>query len=314
MSIVMLLHAEGIITLSHNGKHSYFKYNELQKAINNSAPEDTIFLSPGVFYASDNNYNLTIPGRTIIGSGSMHADEIYYDDYQVSTIVIENCDVTTGNVVLDGMILKSNQPNNYNYCMRIYSEVNTVNLLNMSWAWWNSDNHDDGPRIKISSKDSEKRIPKVNIERCDFSSNTLDYYNVEEFTIKNSFLNYIEGDGNSSDTYVTLTNCCILGWVDYVYGIGINSIVSQLGSTYGGFTWENSTGYVPSSIDCYSSADELIAAGLVGNDGTAIGPFGGKYPLTYNTDLLTIDYAHSSAEYIPNSKKLKVKSRIVETE
>lgn len=316
LSIVSLLHAEGIITLSHNGRHSYFNYNELHIAIWNAAAGDTIFLSPGKFEANDAyKYDMNISrGLVIVGSGSRmnYVSNKYKADESASVIDINDLTISgSSDIVIEGVHFENATISGANLIATDYA--GNLTLSNMSWS--RGDNPYGYSKISIAGKSVGTKYLKLKIDRCDFSQVSLTYSDLAGVSINNSFLKSINGD----DSYTGLEHCWISDSINVGFGYGSGCIVPQMveATQEHPFMWDYynyEIASLPDGIDCYSTAEELIEAGLIGSNNSAAGPFGGAYKLMYCTDLLTIDYKTSSMEYDSNNRRVKIRTKVLESE
>lgn len=336
-----------VITLSHNGQETNFKYNEIDKALEQAADGDTVYFSTGYFQGDIR----LLKKVTFIGSGADRYDSNgnYVDNWS-------NCTCIDGKVVIalpegtqltsrlfDGIYFNGNGDN------RITFTNSIDNVVFRKCYWGNSWN--------INAE-----IKNLLIDRC--NGGLYNMSNVTKLVARNCNIGGIDGlngdpnswqfyhcyispsiweigDGNDKKYYYCggfcgiFTNCIISNYTsrwdsstqqstNYVaylsnpsgsqeyYPVFINCLYyTQDGmDVTANCTLQNSYGYgVTNEKRIYElTKDELQSAGYMGNDNTVVGYYGGKNPYSLRTNLPEV--SSSKVHLDRDAKQLQINIKV----
>lgn len=260
------------VVVSNNGDLKFYKYDDVQKAINEASPNDTVFLPEGVFPS------ITVDkGIVLLGSGQ-------------STVI--NGDLllappdTLLNAVIDGMKINGKLYNNkpvrglwVRMCSIEYLFENDISLIDVLIERCNI--------YKLYAQDRIKNAHFINCEIARLQNHASSY----SF---NNYINcYIHGYTYSSGTsiryYGTYVNC-IVNLSSDSQRFFTNCLYNQSSSPSGSDAVVNSWNI---SGDDWNSnnlnnPEWLEEHGYIGTDGTVIGPYGGSFPYTLEPSLPTV--------------------------
>lgn len=337
-----------VITLSHNGQETNFKYNEIGKALDQAADGDTVYFSTGYFQGDIR----LLKKVTFIGSGADRYDSNgnYVDNWS-------NCTCIDGKVVIalpegtqltsrlfDGIYFNGNGDNRITF-------TNSIDNVVFRKCYWNN------------SWSINAEIKNLLIDRC--SVDLYDLSNVKKLVARNCEIRGISDnssvDPNSRHFYHCYISPSIWETSDandkkYWYcgnfaGIFTNCIIPNYTSR-----WDNSTqqstyyaAYLsnpngsqenyPVFINClYYTQDgvdvtanctlqnsygygitnekrienltkeELQSAGYMGNDNTVVGYYGGKNPYSLRTNLPEV--SSSKVHLDRDAKQLQINIKV----
>lgn len=334
-----------VITLSHNGQETNFKYNEIGKALEQAADGDTVYFSTGYFQGDIR----LLKKVTFIGSGADRNDSngSYVDNWG-------NCTCIDGKVVIalpEGTRLTSRlfdgiYFNNSNGGNGLTFTSSIDNVVFRKCYWDNS--------WQINAE-----IKNLLIDRC--YGNLYNLSNVTKLVARNSYITGLS-ESNSDPTARQFYHCNIRSnssyytnneWVHYSATIGtlVNCIILNYDSRWDESTQQstyyanpltrsdNSQETYPILINClYYTQDgvdvtanctlqnsygygitnekrienltkeELQSAGYMGNDNTVVGYYGGKNPYSLRTNLPEV--SSSKVHLDRDAKQLQINIKV----
>lgn len=333
-----------VITLSHNGQETNFKYNEMTKVMEQAADGDTVFFSTGYFQG---DFRLD-KKLTFIGSG---ADQYEYDSngyrYNGSW---SNCTCYDGKIVIalpEGTQLTSRLfdgiyfNNNGNNALTFTSSIDNVVFRKCSWESSNFLNNINAdiqnmlidrcnanvwiPNTSSSIKKLIVRNSKITLyeysitdpsariyTNCDVSVNSgscLDNNCDKQYTaLVGTFTNCIINNATYSDRYVSLGNPNA-GSTE-VPAVLINCVYNKPNADYAiNCTIQNC--YENTSTDVNLSdmkKADIEAKGWMGNNGTVIGCYGGKNPYTLRPNIPEV--SSSKVHLDRDAKQLQINIKV----
>ncbi len=325
-----------VITLSHNGQESAFKYNEMTKVMEQAVDGDTVYFSTGYFLG-----DFRLDKRlTFIGSGA--------DDSNNNGTRWSNCTCYDGkiNIVL---------PEGTKLTTRLFDGIYFYNSGSSNGITFsNSIENVIFRKCFIGSWNINAEIKSLLLDRCNGSSQENNY--IKKYIARNCSLYGVGYWSNIEDptsrqfihcninlstwcadndcqTSVgrlqgTFTNCIINNYgyrnnngyaiplTDSRQEISTPILINCLYYSEDGkdvtanCTLQNSTGYPASSekrIEEMSKA-ELEAAGYMGNDGTVVGYYGGKNPYTLKPNIPEI--ASSKIHLDRDAQQLQINIKV----
>ncbi len=331
-----------VITLSHNGQESTFKYDEMSKVMEQAVDGDTVYFSTGYFQG---NFQLN-KRLTFIGSGADDSNNngnrwsncTCYDG-KINIALPEGTKLTTR--LFDGIYFYDGNNSSITFSNSI------ENVIFRKCYWSNSWNVNAEIKSLLIDRCNcyfylynnsyyKKVVIRNSNIRGDFRSqdpNTLLFYHCNVYP--NYGWNTDRGNAYCSGFQGTFTNCIIENQCSYwdnstqksiyyaatfsnpestqeSYPILINCIYySEDGKDVtANCTLQNSTGYPVSSekrLENMSKA-ELEAAGYMGNNGTVVGYYGGKNPYTLKPNIPEI--ASSKIHLNRDAQQLQINIKI----
>lgn len=311
------------IYLSHGGGLTAFATSEIDKALNASVKNDTIFLPEGAIPGFTVTKDITIcgAGQNTIVSGN---------------ILIHPADTTAHweNTLLDGMYVKG--------MVNQVGPVKGLTLRNISMEKYSNcsdeyvtsanDNTDatyisccfrNGAENLIGANQSTPRkISNIKFVNCMIQND--DRYNVlgpDVYQPPVGALNFYNcyflgfSNYNSANCYydINATNCIFsadrstyeYGLAYYEYAISSNSVLTNcLLQSSGNLTtspkmincWINNT----NSQDPSFNPDDIISKGYIGTDGTCVGHLGGGIPYSLDSSLPSVKERKMEVDYENN--------------
>lgn len=287
--------------LSHNGNLTQYDNNNWQKAISDAVAGDTIYFTSGKFDSSS-DVILNKP-LTLIGPGVSMADcfnSKVYGDYYTSgesatigrlTISIAESD-TLYACCFEGIVFSSNiEPS---------SSLSKMTIRRC---------HIEGGLYPLSSNNMVKDLT---LESCYIGSLYGD--RLVNPDIHNCFIKTVfKADG------FTFTNCTIQG-VNTASSLNncyfVNCILNTSGHYctyvncvhYGGYDDSTYTNCWTVSNPLTLTAEQILAAGYLGVDGSIVGPIGGPAPFTMKPSQPYIE--DGNVEYDAANKVLNVSMKV----
>lgn len=348
--LVVSVHAEtGRITLSSGGKHTYFRADKLQDAINAAQPNDTIYLSPGIFrgvyeeYTNDEgdkveNYTLRITKPlTFIGTGSQirphdssgqstrgSMDKITCtlnsasNSNSVINATVISIDIAvpsaSDKMVFEGILFDTFWPetSSNSHDKHIKSESDLLSLIFKNCAICSVYSYEMVLSFTIYERAilySDKTIKNLIIDNCDFLSGSIDLSGVRTAKLSNSFFNKILSQNQDDDNSSVVDVSHCFASIVDVNSYQVKIENSFVPTTNAAYDYVN-------CFDCEGSftmsAEYIINAGYACTDGTAIGPHGGDTPISHLPALITLDFEKSNVSYNPSTRKMDIHMEVVD--
>jgi len=332
-----------VITLSHNGQESTFKYNEMTKVMEQAVDGDTVYFSTGYFQG-----DFRLDKRlTFIGSGADNSNNYgngwsnctCYDG-KINIVLPEGTKLTTR--LFDGIYFYNGNNSSITFSNAI------ENVVFRKCYWDNSWN-------------VNAEIKSLLIDRCRAYLSIYNSSNYKKIIVRNSYIwgdfrcqdpstilfyhcnvspntSWRDNDRNKTYCYAfqgTFTNCIIRNqsseWDSSTQkNIYYAALLSDPESTPESYpilincayytedgkdvtancTLQNSTGYPISNekrLEDMSKA-ELEAAGYMGNDGTVVGYYGGKNPYSLKPNIPEI--ASSKIHLDRDAQQLQINIKV----
>ena len=323
---------QGTITLSHNGKESFFAYNKMGDAVEAAADGDTIYLSKGEF-EGDFRINKKI---AFIGSGADGSNGTgSYTRYYSGNIVVampEGTKLTArlfDGIYFDNSILFQNAIENV-----IFRKCKTPCSFSINAAMGSL--YFDRCYIECSSNFMRSNLKKLVARNCQISSLYMNDSGYNEVAANWQFIHCTInptgwGATDNEGNYYTYTS---------LRGIFTNCIIDNYDNNRQGYALyypEGSESYTAAYINClfYKPAEgreifkgatvqndmyfdtsglensnenriwnftkeKLQENNFLGNDGTVVGCWGGKNPYTLKPNIPTVS---SSKVHLDREKK-----------
>lgn len=323
---------QGTITLSHNGKESFFAYNKMGDAVEAAADGDTIYLSKGEF-EGDFRLNKKI---AFIGSGADGSNGTgSYTRYYSGNIVVampEGTKLTArlfDGIYFDNDITFQNSIENV-----IFRKCKTPCSFSINAAMGSL--YFDRCNIVCGGNVMCSKLKKLVARNCQISSLHMDDSNYNKVAANWQFIHCTidptgwgttDNEGNRY-TYTSLrgifTNCIIdnddnnrQGYVLY-YPQGSESYTAAYinclfykpaegREIFKGATVQNDMYFDASSLEnsnensiWYFTKEKLQENNFLGNDGTVVECWGGKNPYTLKPNIPTVS---SSKVHLDREKK-----------
>lgn len=323
---------QGTITLSHNGKESFFAYNKMGDAVEAAADGDTIYLSNGEF-EGDFRLNKKI---AFIGSGADGNNGTgSYTRYYSGNIVVampEGTKLTArlfDGICFDNSITFQNAIENV-----IFRKCNTPCSFSINAAMGSL--YFDRCYISCGGNIMDSSLKKLVARNCQFSSLHMRDSYCNEVAANWQFI-HCTIDPNRWDTTDNEGNQYSF---TYLRGIFINCIIDNDDNNRQGYELydsRNSESYTAAYINClfykptegreifkgatvqndmYFDAsgldnndknrirnftkEKLLENNFLGNDGTVVGCWGGKNPYTLKPNIPSVS---SSKVHLDREKK-----------
>lgn len=296
-----------IITLSSGGKLHFFLPDQLGAAINAANPNDTIFLSNGVFsgipYDEETSGHYIKKPLVIIGAGGENStislkEKIYIalnDKTGVFTMegVKSNTEIWIVSE-MDQFTMRNSQST-----LRIDSTLNSLLIDRCRMGTLELDNNNDDGVIPVKSAYVRNSIIyDCLIDRCADPSSPCVVVNCYVNVVDDSFLgNIINTILNNSGEMATYQNCVLCEHANIYHAVNTIDCINT--------NYDIMVKYVNGQ---YELANEWI-----GNDGTVVGLMGGTGP-TYslNPSSPTPDIVNSSLEYDKVNKQVHVRIKPIQ--
>lgn len=323
---------QGTITLSHNGKESFFAYNKMGDAVEAAADGDTIYLSKGEF-EGDFRLNKKI---AFIGSGADGSNGTgSYTRYYSGNIVIAMPEGTKLTARLfDGIYFDNNITFQNAIENVIFRKCNTPCSFSIN-ADMNS-LYFDRCYISCGGNFISSYLKKLVARNCQFSSLYMDSSGYNEVAANWQFIHctinlnqwsYNEDDGTNhyfSPLCGIFTNCIIDNDDDKRQGVelydprGSESYIAAYinclfykpaegREIFNGATVQNDMYFDASGLENNEenrilnfTKEKLLENKFLGNDGTVVGCWGGKNPYTLKPNIPTVS---SSKVHLDREKK-----------
>lgn len=323
---------QGTITLSHNGKESYFAYNKMGDAVEAAADGDTIYLSKGEF---EGDFRLT-KKIAFIGSGADYSNGTgSYTRYYSGNIVIampEGTKLTArlfDGIYFDNSILFQNAIENV-----IFRKCNTPCDFNINAEMGSL--YFDRCYISCGGNVMRSKLKKLVARNCRISNLHMDDSNYNKVAANWQFIhctidpnNWSYTDNERKEHYYSplrgiFTNCIIdnddnnqQGYELY-YPQGSESYTAAYinclfykpaegREIFNGATVQNDMYFDASGLGNNEenkirnfTKEKLLENNFLGNDGTVVGCWGGKNPYTLKPNIPTVS---SSKVHLDREKK-----------
>lgn len=323
---------QGTITLSHNGKESFFAYNKMGDAVEAAADGDTIYLSKGEF---EGDFRLT-KKIAFIGSGADYSNGTgSYTRYYSGNIVVampEGTKLTArlfDGIYFDNSILFQNAIENV-----IFRKCNTPCSFSIN-ADMNS-LYFDRCYISCGGNFISSKLKKLVARNCRISNLNMDSSGYNEVAANWQFIhctidpnNWSYTDNERKEHYYSplrgiFTNCIIdndddnqQGYELY-YPQGSESYTAAYinclfykpaegREIFNGATVQNDMYFDASGLGNNEenkirnfTKEKLLENNFLGNDGTVVGCWGGKNPYTLKPNIPTVS---SSKVHLDREKK-----------
>lgn len=322
---------QGTITLSHNGKESFFAYNKMGDAVEAAADGDTIYLSNGEF-EGDFRINKKI---AFIGSGADGSNGTgSYTRYYSGNIIVampEGTKLTArlfDGIYFDNSITFQNAIENV-----IFRKCNTPCSFSINAAMGSL--YFDRCYISCGSNIMDSNLKKVVARNCRISSLYMNYSGYNEVATNWQFIHCTIDPGNLgytddkgySHNFTRLrgifTNCIIdndddnQGYELYhpqdsesYTAAYINCLFykpTEGREIFKGATVQNDMYFDASGLDNNEknkirnfTKEKLLENNFLGNDGTVVGCWGGKNPYTLKPNIPSVS---SSKVHLDREKK-----------
>lgn len=292
ISMSILAASNGKCLLQHQGGCRIYNADAIETAIKNAVDGDTIFLTEGQFPGFTVDKKITVRGA---GQGTKITGDI-------------NVSIP-GNPTLSQTVLEGFNAENGNVILKTVMNGVKIKQGNFKYLTTNANNDD------------------VIIDRCNISYELRQSSNIKGMTVLNS--NVVLGrDYSSSDSSINFVNCYVYAYfIDWCAGTFINcfvygrdyysknrfyncNFIYSLISYHPYFdyscTQENS--YTIDSNFKDENPETLENLGYLGNDGTAVGRYGGVTP--YTLDLAVPKVTENTIVLDPESKTLSVSLKV----
>lgn len=323
---------QGTITLSHNGKESFFAYNKMGDAVEAAADGDTIYLSKGEF---EGDFRLT-KKIAFIGSGADYSNGTgSYTRYYSGNIVIampEGTKLTArlfDGIYFDNSILFQNAIENV-----IFRKCNTPCDFNINAEMGSL--YFDRCYISCGGNVMRSKLKKLVARNCRISNLHMDDSNYNKVAANWQFIhctidpnNWSYTDNERKEHYYSplrgiFTNCIIdnddnnqQGYELY-YPQGSESYTAAYinclfykpaegREIFNGATVQNDMYFDASGLGNNEenkirnfTKEKLLENNFLGNDGTVVGCWGGKKPYTLKPNIPTVS---SSKVHLDREKK-----------
>lgn len=323
---------QGTITLSHNGKESYFAYNKMGDAVEAAADGDTIYLSKGEF---EGDFRLT-KKIAFIGSGADYSNGTgSYTRYYSGNIVIampEGTKLTArlfDGICFDNSITFQNAIENV-----IFRKCNTPCSFSINAAMGSL--YFDRCNISCGGNVMRSKLKKLVARNCRISNLHMDDSNYNKVAANWQFIhctidpnNWSYTDNERKEHYYSplrgiFTNCIIdnddnnqQGYELY-YPQGSESYTAAYinclfykpaedREIFNGATVQNDMYFDASGLGNNEenkirnfTKEKLLENNFLGNDGTVVGCWGGKNPYTLKPNIPTVS---SSKVHLDREKK-----------
>lgn len=324
---------QGTITLSHNGKESYFAYNKMGDAVEAAADGDTIYLSKGEF---EGDFRLT-KKIAFIGSGADGSNGTgSYTRYYSGNIVVampEGTKLTArlfDGICFDNSITFQNAIENV-----IFRKCNTPCSFSINAAMGSL--YFDRCYISCGSNVMNSYLKKLVARNCRISSLYMDYSDYNEVATNWQFIHCTIDPGNLGYT----DNNNNRHYFAPLRGIFTNCIIDNDDDNQGFELYDPrySESYTAAYINCLFykptegkeifkgatvqndmyfdfdasgledneenkirnfTKEKLLENNFLGNDGTVVGCWGGKNPYTLKPNIPTVS---SSKVHLDREKK-----------
>lgn len=323
---------QGTITLSHNGKESFFAYNKMGDAVEAAADGDTIYLSKGEF-EGDFRLNKKI---AFIGSGADDSNGTgSYTRYYSGNIVVAMPEGTKLTARLfDGIYFDNNITFQNSIENVIFRKCKTPCSFSINAAMGSL--YFDRCNISCGGNIMDSKLKKLVARNCYFSNLSMGSSSYNEVaanwqfihcTISTSSWEYNGDDGNQhSFAYLRgiFTNCIIdngdnnhQGYELY-YPLDSESYIAAYinclfykpaegREIFNGATVQNDMYFDASGLEDNNenrilnfTKEKLQENNFLGNDGTVVGCWGGKNPYTLKPNIPTVS---SSKVHLDREKK-----------
>lgn len=323
---------QGTITLSHNGKESFFAYNKMGDAVEAAADGDTIYLSNGEF---EGDFRLT-KKIAFIGSGADGSNGTgSYTHYYSGNIVVAMPEGTKLTARLfDGICLDNNITFQNAIENVIFRKCKTPCSFNINAAMGSL--YFDRCYISCGDNVMSNYLKKLVARNCRISSLSMFSSSYNELAANWQFIHCTIDPSRwgYSDNEENYYDCA------YLRGIFTNCIIDNYDNNHQGYALYNpldSESYTAAYINClfYKPAEgreifkgatvqndmyfdtsglensnenriwsftkeKLQKNNFLGNDGTVVGCWGGKNPYTLKPNIPTVS---SSKVHLDKEKK-----------
>lgn len=323
---------QGTITLSHNGKESFFAYNKMGDAVEAAADGDTIYLSKGDF---EGDFRLT-KKIAFIGSGADYSNGTgSYTHYCSGNIVVAMPEGTKLTARLfDGIYFDNNITFQNSIENVIFRKCNTPCDFNINAEMGSL--YFDRCYISCGGNVMRSKLKKLVARNCRISNLHMDDSNYNKVAANWQFIhctidpnNWSYTDNERKEHYYSplrgiFTNCIIdnddnnqQGYELY-YPQGSESYTAAYinclfykpaegREIFNGATVQNDMYFDASGLGNNEenkirnfTKEKLLENNFLGNDGTVVGCWGGKNPYTLKPNIPTVS---SSKVHLDREKK-----------